>query len=107
MLREVLPTGVPGFQVPWSQRRSGSARVAEVIATLLTQPSASGDIVAVCHGNLIRVVVCRVLKAPATAWYTLGAFHCGITTFRFRPSGDLELQSFNDAGHLPQSLRTT
>lgn len=106
MLREALPTGVNGRRVSLETRRIGKDRVEQTIARFLSKPPRSGNTLVVCHGNLIRAIVCRVLGTGATTWMELGTFHCGLTTFQFRETGDLVLQSFNDAGHLPAKLAT-
>ncbi|HMI31905.1 MAG TPA: histidine phosphatase family protein [Candidatus Limnocylindrales bacterium] len=62
--------------------------------------------VLVCHGNLIRYLVCRALVLGKYAWCTLGTAHCGITVIRIMANGVLVLDSYNDTGHLPRRLRT-
>src|SRR5687767_14171499 len=37
--------------------------------------------VLVCHGNLIRYFVCRVMEVDATAWLNLESRNCSITRF--------------------------
>jgi serine/threonine-protein phosphatase PGAM5 len=60
----------------------------------------------VCHGNLIRYLVCRALALGSYAWCSLGSAHCGITVIRILTSGEIVLESYNDTGHLPARLRT-
>jgi broad specificity phosphatase PhoE len=107
MLREVLPTSVPGHCVPLSKRKTGKQGIEDVLARFFTKPPRSGNVVVVCHGNLIRALVCRILRAPVTKWCQLGTSHCAITTFSFNPSGQVRLHSFNDTGHLPPDLTTS
>lgn len=106
-LREMLPTRVPGAHIPLEKRRDGQQRLDRIVARFLTKRPRKGDVVIVCHGNLIRAVVCRVLGTAPTRWHELGTFHCGVTSFGFRHNGQLELECFNDTGHLPNDLRTT
>ncbi len=56
--------------------------------------------VLVCHGNLIRYLVCRVLDIPKKTWMDMGTRHCGITEVRIRPGGSMAVISYNDVGHL-------
>ncbi|HZE19522.1 MAG TPA: histidine phosphatase family protein [Candidatus Angelobacter sp.] len=63
--------------------------------------------VLVCHGNLIRYLVCRALALGTYAWCSLGSAHCGITEIRIMANGELVLVSYNDTGHLPEKLRAT
>ena len=107
MLREIIPTRIPGRRVSLADRRNGRAKIDEAIARFLTRAPKSEDLIVVCHGNFIRALVCRILGAPATKWQQLGIFHCGITTFRFKRNGRLELQCFNEVSHLPSELRTS
>jgi len=107
MLREILPTRVTGHRVPLHLRRTGKESIEDAIARFLTRSPRSGDTVAVCHGNFIRALVCRILETPVMKWQQPVIFHCGITTFRFSEDGQLRLQCFNDTGHLPNELQTT
>jgi serine/threonine-protein phosphatase PGAM5 len=61
--------------------------------------------VLVCHGNLIRYFVTRVLDVESDAWVRLGTFNCGITEVRVNGSWQT-LVSHNDCGHLPVGMRT-
>ena len=62
--------------------------------------------VLVCHGNLIRYLVCRALGLGKYAWLGFGTTHCGISVVRITSGGDFYLESYNDTGHLPGKLRT-
>jgi len=106
MLREIVPTRVPGQSVPLHKRRTDKESIEKTIARFLTRPPRSGDTVVVCHGNFIRVLICRLLETSVTKWLRLGTFNCAITTFRFNEDGQLRLQCFNDTGHLKSKLRT-
>jgi serine/threonine-protein phosphatase PGAM5 len=55
----------------------------------------------VCHGNLIRYLVGRVLGLRQHAWSSLGTSHCGITVVRILGTGECVLERYNDTGHLP------
>lgn len=107
VLREMLPTRVPGLQVSLQSRRHAQRRIDEVIGRFFTRPPKSGDIVLVCHGNLIRALLCRILGMPMTRWQELGTLHCGVTSFSIREDGKVRLQCFNDSGHLSGVLRTS
>lgn len=106
ILREILPTGASGRRVPLAKRRLGKQRLQQVLEQFFSRSPRSGDTLVVCHGNLIRAVLCQILEAPITKWYQLGTFHCGITTFRFGENGQIGVGCFNDTGHLPPALLT-
>ena len=61
--------------------------------------------VIVCHGNIIRYFVCRVLGAPPELWVKMETNHCGITRCSIGWDGQMRLVSLNDTGHLPLSLQ--
>ncbi len=63
--------------------------------------------VLVCHGNLIRYLVCRALGLREHAWVGLGTSHCGVTVIRIPSKGPVVLDTYNDTGHLPERLRNT
>jgi len=107
VLREMLPTRVTGLQVPLQSRRDAQRRIDEVIEQFFVRPPKSGDTVLVCHGNLIRALLCRLLGMPITRWQELGTHHCSLTSFSIGKGGKLRLQCFNDSGHLSAALRTS
>jgi serine/threonine-protein phosphatase PGAM5 len=63
------------------------------------------DIV-VCHGNVIRWFVTRVLKVEPLAWLQMSIANCSLTVVQVRPNGALKLVAFADSGHLPFSMTT-
>jgi serine/threonine-protein phosphatase PGAM5 len=60
----------------------------------------------VCHGNLIRYFVCRVLGVQPEAWGSMDICNCGISTALVKPDGRMILVCHNDVGHLPDHLIT-
>lgn len=59
----------------------------------------------VCHANVIRYFVCRVLQFPPQGWLRMSIGHCGITWVTIRPNGRVSLKSLGDTGHLsPENL---
>ncbi len=61
--------------------------------------------VLVCHGNLIRYFVSRVLEAGSDAWVRMGSFNCGVSEVRIARDRKVVV-CHNDCGHLPADLRT-
>lgn len=55
----------------------------------------------ICHGNLIRYFVCRVLDAPLDMWVNLEIANCGISRVEVRPNGRLVLVTHNEHYHIP------
>jgi serine/threonine-protein phosphatase PGAM5 len=70
-----------------------------------TQGPDSSDVL-VCHGNVIRYLVCRVMGVDTRAWNMLRIAHCSITTVEVRSDGRCRLVSFDDVGHLPAEMVT-
>jgi serine/threonine-protein phosphatase PGAM5 len=60
----------------------------------------------VCHGNVIRYFVTKVLKVDSLAWLGMAVTNCGLTVVRIRPDGRMKLVSYNDTGHIPANMIT-
>jgi serine/threonine-protein phosphatase PGAM5 len=107
LLREVLPTAVPGQRVPLPVRRAGR-RALERVAEEFLQPvrSKRHDLL-VCHGNLIRSLVCRVLNAPQASWLQLACQHCALTTIAIAADGSKKLLRYGETAYLDAALLTS
>jgi serine/threonine-protein phosphatase PGAM5 len=72
------------------------------------RPTAGRDSaeVLVCHGNVIRYFVGRVLGLDPRRWLAMTIANCSLTVVQVRPDGTMRLLSFSDAGHLPVALQT-
>ena len=104
LLREVIPTAVPGSSISLETRSRGKRGLDAVIAQFFQNLPDPDETVVVCHGNLIRALVCHMLDAPRTMWTQLATHHCGVTTFLLQPGGQGRLVGYNDVGHLPTEL---
>lgn len=62
--------------------------------------------VIVCHGNVIRYFVTKVLKVNTMAWLQMTISNCSLTIVRIMPDGAMKLISYNDVGHIPPNLQT-
>lgn len=62
--------------------------------------------VLVCHGNVIRYFLTRVLEMPADAWLALDTLNTGLTEMVIEADGRVRVVTVNDVGHLPPRLRT-
>ena len=60
----------------------------------------------ICHGNVIRYFVTKVLKVDTMSWLQMTTGNCGLTVVQIKPDGSMKLVSFNDMGHIPPNLRT-
>lgn len=60
----------------------------------------------VCHGNVIRYFVTKVLKVDPLSWLQMSITNCSLTIVRISPNGSMKLDAFSDYGHIPENLRT-
>ena len=60
----------------------------------------------VCHGNVIRYFVTKVLKVDTKSWLQMTTGNCGLTIIRIKSNGTMRLVTFNDMAHIPQNLQT-
>jgi serine/threonine-protein phosphatase PGAM5 len=100
VLREVVPSPIPGISVPASVRRQGRAAVEEVVAKFLVPLPAPRHDLLVCHGNLIRAVVCRVLDTDQSSWVKLATYHCALTSFAIKSDGSIALVRYGESAYL-------
>ncbi len=63
------------------------------------------DIV-VCHGNVIRYLVTKALRADTMSWLQMSISNCSLTIIRILPDGTMRLDAFGDYGHIPENMRT-
>jgi serine/threonine-protein phosphatase PGAM5 len=62
--------------------------------------------VLVCHGNVIRYFVTRVLGVDPLSWLRMSIGNCSLTIVRINSDGTMKLLSFGDVGHIPPNLQT-
>ena len=60
----------------------------------------------VCHGNVIRYLVTKVLKVDTMSWLQMSITNCSLTIVRIMPDGTMKLDAFSDYGHIPENMRT-
>lgn len=60
----------------------------------------------VCHGNVIRYFVTKVLKVDTMSWLQMSISNCSLTIVRIMPDGTMKLDTFSDSGHIPENLRS-
>ena len=73
----------------------------------ISSPDANdrNDII-VCHGNVIRYFVAKVLKVDTMSWLQMSITNCSLTIIRITPDGTMKLDAFGDYGHIPENMRT-
>lgn len=60
----------------------------------------------VCHGNVIRYFVTKVLKVDPKSWLGMIISNCSITVIQIYADNSKKLVSFNDVGHIPPNMQT-
>ena len=60
----------------------------------------------ICHGNVIRYFVTKVLKVDTMSWLQMSISNCSLTIIRVLPNGNMKLDAFSDYGHIPENMRT-
>ncbi len=60
----------------------------------------------VCHGNVIRAVVTRILGNDISNWIRFGTHHCGLTRVVCWDDGRRSVMSYNDTSYLPDEYIT-
>ncbi|MBK9096530.1 MAG: histidine phosphatase family protein [bacterium] len=60
----------------------------------------------VCHGNVIRYFVTKVLNVDTMSWLQMSITNCSLTIIRVLPDGKMKLDAFSDYGHIPENMRT-
>jgi len=106
VLREMFPTAFPGMVIPLKYRAQGKDNLDTILKRYFRLPRSPRHEVIVCHGNLIRSLVCRVLGVRLTAWQKMGTANTGITRFVLYSDGNIDLSRYNDVGHLPAHMIT-
>lgn len=69
-------------------------------------PARDSTEVLVCHGNVIRWLVCRALEADPKLWLGMSLANCSLTVIQVRPDGRCKVTAVGDRGHLPVALQT-
>ena len=106
VLREMFPTAFRGRVVPLKHRAQGKDNLDTILKRYFRLPRSTRHEVIVCHGNVIRSLVCRVLNVRLTLWGQMGSANAGITRFTLFSDGHVGLSSYNDVGHLPTHMIT-
>jgi serine/threonine-protein phosphatase PGAM5 len=97
--REISPERLQESKIQVDQALTQFFRATE------TEATEQHDVL-VCHGNIIRYLVCCVLQVSPEAWDNTTMYNCGISEVLIKETGEMRLISHNDTGHLPHAMRT-
>ncbi len=106
ILVEALPTGLPGLHVPLKWRQDAKQQIQKIIRRYFKYSKQEQHDIYVCHGNIIRALVCSVFNIPLGRWHDLPIYHGSITRFAVEADGEKKFIAFNESGHLPPNLKT-
>lgn len=83
-------------------------RIATAFDRFFTPPTNEEDRreLIVCHGNLIRYFICRILETPADMWVNIEIANCGISRVEVRSNGRIVLVTHNEHQHIPPQYLT-
>jgi broad specificity phosphatase PhoE len=62
--------------------------------------------IVVCHANIIRDLICKGINVNPATWAHIVINHCGISTLSIDDHNTVELLTYNETNHLPDSLKT-
>lgn len=106
ILREGMYSKLRGYEVPSSERLADRARADNAFSRFFRTSRTDRLELFVCHGNLIRYLVCRAIDVPASRWTRLNSNHCGMTRILVRDTGAVRVVSYNETAHLPGQMVT-
>jgi serine/threonine-protein phosphatase PGAM5 len=105
LLREGHP-GISGDR--WTEKCRAVRRRMERVAEKYCRPARDRDRheLLVCHGNLIRFLLVRVLSIRGGAWWKMDIFQGALSVIRIESREHHFVHVHNEATHLPARLRT-
>ena len=106
VLREGMYSKIRGYDIPPSERREDRVRADAAYARFFRTSRADRFEIVVCHGNLIRYLLCRAIEVPVVRWTRLNSNHCSMTRIIVRDSGTIRVVSYNETAHLPPKMIT-
>ena len=110
LLRECTPAtsrqDIMAAETPADLEACKDQLEAAFAAYFTPSPAADRHDILVCHGNVIRYLVTRVLKVDSMSWLGMSIGNCSLTVVKILPDGSMKLLSFSDVGHIPPGLQT-
>jgi serine/threonine-protein phosphatase PGAM5 len=106
VLREGMYSKVKGYDLPPEERAADRARADVAFGRFFRTSRTDRNEIIVCHGNLIRYLVCRAMNVPPLRWTRMNSNHCAITRILVRGTGAIRIVAYNETAHLPRTLVT-
>ena len=106
LLREGMYSKVKGYDSTATERVTDRARADDAYGRFFRTTRIDRLEIVVCHGNLIRYLVCRAMEVPVGRWTRMNSNHCAITRVLVRDTGAVRVVSYNETAHLPAAMIT-
>jgi serine/threonine-protein phosphatase PGAM5 len=106
LLCEGMYSKVKGYPVPAKERTEDRARASVAFAKFFKTSRTDRLEIVVCHGTLIRYLVCRSLHVSVLRWTRMNSNHCAMTRILIRDTGAVRVAAYNETAHLPSDLIT-
>lgn len=106
VLREGMYSKVKGYDVPAAEREEDRNRGDAAFERFFKTTRVDRFELLVCHGNLIRYLVCKAMEIPVLRWTRMNSNHCALTRVLIRDTGAVRVVSYNETAHLPSRLVT-
>lgn len=106
VLREGIYSRIRGYKVSASKQREDRVRADAAWKRFFKTSRADRLELLVCHGNLIRYLVCRALHVSILRWIRMNSSNCAMTRVLIRDTGAIRVVSYNETAHLPADLVT-
>lgn len=102
LLREKLfPCDREFWENAPDRHKAPEDRIDRVASRWLKRSNRERHELLVCHGNVIRAVVTRVLGNAPTEWIRFGTLNCGLTRIVCWDDGRQSVWSYNETSHMP------
>lgn len=85
---------------------ANQARLERVYLRYFVEDETPGMTLLVCHGNVIRYLLCRALDLPGEEFARFDIFNCGLCRVDWKTVLGRQVTGVNDAGHLPPDMQT-
>ena len=88
--------------------KSDKAQADRAFRKYFTRPHKNSTEVLVCHGNIIRYLICKALGVDTINWAKFDIQQCGISIVEIDTESDhkFKVLGHNDIGHIPYPQRT-
>ncbi|MCC7306608.1 MAG: histidine phosphatase family protein [Acidobacteria bacterium] len=108
LLNECTPASTSDKKEPSEDDESGCDQRLDAAWAKYVQASPGGDVrdVLVCHGNVIRWFVSRVLSGNGRLWRGMAIANGSITVIAVRADGSTRVAAYSDTGHIPADKQT-